>query len=46
MATTINECFAHYPGDDEKAIAVARKIMEQWAKSAVAERSRYLIDDL
>jgi len=46
MATAINESFAHYPGDDEKAIAVARKIMEHWAKSAVAERSRYLTDDL
>jgi len=46
MATAINESFAQYPGDEEKAIAIARKIMEQWAKSAVAERSRYLTDDL
>jgi len=46
MATAINESFARYPGDEKKAIAIARKIMEQWAKSAVAERSRYLTDDL
>ena len=46
MAAAINESFAQHPGDDEKAIAIARKIMEQWAKSAVAERSRYLTDDL
>ena len=46
MATAINESSAQYPGDEEKAIAIARKIMEQWPKSAVAERSRYLTDDL
>jgi len=46
MANAINESFAQYPGDEEKAIAIAREIMEQWAKSAVAERSRYLTDQL
>jgi len=46
MASAINESFAQFPGDGERAIAIARKIMEQWAKSAIAERSRYLTDDL
>jgi len=46
MATAINESFAQNPGDEAKAIAIARKIMEQWAKAAIAERGRYLTDDL
>ena len=46
MATAIDESYAQYPGDQEKAVAVARQIMEQWAKAAIAERGRYLTDDL
>jgi len=46
MATAINESYEVHPGDEEKAIAAARTVMEQWAKAAIAERARYLTDDL
>jgi len=46
METAIAESYEQNPRDEEKAIAAARKIMEQWAKAAIAERSRYLTDDL
>ena len=46
MSTAIDESYKQYPNDEEKAIEVANTIMETWAKAAIAERGRYLTDDL
>jgi len=46
MATAVNESYEQYPNDEEKAIEAANNIMELWAKAAIAERGRYLTNDL
>lgn len=46
MANAINESYDQYPDDQEKALAAAQVVMEQWARAAIAERARYLTDGL